>query len=219
LNVAIPRKELRQALRLMVITDAGLARPRTVSDVVEAALRGGARAIQLREKNASARELLASARHLRALTLDWNALLIINDRFDVALASEADGVHLGPHDLPVAAVRAAAPAHFLIGHSTDQVEVARRAVAQGADYIGCGAVFPTTTKDDAGEAIGVEGLALVADALDAPVVGIGGISPEGARAIAQGSRAVGVAVIGAVMGAEDAEEAVRALLAPFASRP
>jgi thiamine-phosphate pyrophosphorylase len=209
---------LRNALRLIVITDAGLAAPRTVEEVVEEALSAGARAIQLREKGASSRELLARARRLRQLTRNWGALLFLNDRFDVALAAEADGVHLGPHDLPVAAIRAVAPPGFLIGHSTDIPDVATRAVAQGADYIGCGAVYRTATKADTGKAIGVEGLARVSEAVKIPVVGIGGITPEGAREIASERAAAGVAVIGAIMGAQDPGRAVKELMAPFAER-
>ena len=207
--------ELREALRLIVITDAGLARPRSVEEVVEAALRGGARAIQLRDKRASAKDLWLQARALRALTRKWDALLFLNDRFDVALASQADGVHLGPDDLPLAAVRRAAPKGFLIGHSTDVPAEARQSAAEGADYIGCGAVFPTASKADAGAEIGVEGLARVAEAVEIPVVGIGGINPARAGEIARGSRAAGVAVIGAVMAADNPEEEARRLLEPF----
>jgi thiamine-phosphate pyrophosphorylase len=209
---------LREALRLIVITDAGLAGPRGVRSVVESALEAGARAIQLRDKEASARELLGQATELRALTHRWGALLFVNDRFDVALASGADGVHLGPDDLPVAEVRRSAPSAFLVGCSTDVPEEAAKAAADGADYIGCGAVFPTSTKADAGAEIGVEGLARVAGAVDIPVVGIGGITPQGARRIAQESGAAGVAVIGAVMGAQDPAGAVRALMDPFLRR-
>ena len=139
----------------------------------------------------------------------------LNDRFDVALASHADGVHLGPDDLPVAAVRAAAPPGFLIGYSTDSPEIARKAQEDGADYIGCGAVYQTATKNDAGEIIGVEGLARVAQAVEVPVIGIGGVTPVGARDIAAKSGAAGIAVIGAVMSAADVGEAVRELLDPF----
>lgn len=209
---------LREALRLIVITDTRLAGSRGVRSVVERALEAGARAIQLRDKNASARELLDQATELRDLTRQRGALLFVNDRFDVALAAGADGVHLGPDDIPVAAARRAAPPGFLIGHSTDVPEEAVRSEAAGADYIGCGAVFPTSTKADAGAGIGVEGLDRVAAAVNIPVVGIGGISPEGAVAIAGGSRAWGVAVIGAVMGAQNPEAAVRALLEPFRNR-
>lgn len=210
--------DLREALRLIVITDVRLAAPRSVEWVVAEALRAGARAIQLRNKEASALELLRQAHPLRHLTREWGALLFLNDRFDVALAAGADGIHLGPDDLPVRAVRAVAPPGFLIGHSTDIPGVAMEAAADGADYIGCGAVFPTRTKADAGAEIGVEGLAGVAEAVRIPVVGIGGITPEGARRIAEATGAAGVAVISAVMGAQHPGEAVRALLGPFQGR-
>ena len=206
---------LHEALRLIVITDERLANPRSVEAVVEAALRGGARAVQLRDKEASARELLAKALRLRDMTRAFGALLFINDRFDVALASGADGVHLGPDDLPLSAVRQAAPPGFLIGVSTDEPLVARALEAEGADYIGCGAVFPTETKRDAGEVIGIEGLARVVDAVQIPVVGIGGVTEDGAREIARGTSAAGVAVIGAVMGAADPGRATQLLLRPF----
>src|SRR5512143_3676898 len=102
-------------LRLIVITDSGLAAPRTVQDVVRAALEAGAPAIQLRDKSADARQLFEQARTLLRLTRHHGALLFVNDRLDVALAAEADGVHLGPDDLPVAAARRAVPADFLVG--------------------------------------------------------------------------------------------------------
>jgi len=210
--------DLWEALRLIVITDSGLAGARGVRSVVESALQAGARTVQLRDKKASARELLHRAVELRALTRQWGALLFVNDRFDVALASGADGVHLGPDDLPVAEVRRSVPPGFLVGCSTDVPQEAVKAAADGADYIGCGAVFPTSTKADAGAEIGIEGLARVAGAVDIPVVGIGGITPEGARRIARESGAAGVAVIGAVMGAPDPSRAVEALLEPFLQR-
>ncbi len=208
---------LREALRLMVITDRQLADPRSVEEVVGRALEAGAKAIQLRDKAANPREILAQARLLRELTRPWGAILLLNDRLDIALAAGADGVHLGPEDLPVSAVRRVAPPGFLIGHSTDLPEAAREAEKAGADYIGCGAVFPTGTKRDAGEVIGVEGLARVASAVTIPVLGIGGVTPEGARAIALRSRAAGVAVVGAVMAASDPGAVVRALLEPFST--
>lgn len=206
---------LREALALIVITDRTLAKPRSVESVVESALQAGARAVQLRDKTASPRDLLAQALRLRELTREKGALLFINDRFDVALAAEADGVHLGPDDLPLSVIRRASPQGFLIGVSTDEPMVARRLESEGANYIGCGAVFPTTTKKDAGEVIGIQGLARVVDAVRIPVVGIGGVTVDGAREIARGTRAAGVAVIGAVMGADDPERATQLLLRPF----
>ena len=207
--------ELPDLLRLIVITDRDLAEPRSVEDVVDEVLMAGVQAIQLRDKTASSRALLGQALRLRKQTRDRGALLFINDRFDVALAADADGVHLGPDDLPVETVRKAAPTGFLIGASTDEPEIAKQVEGAGADYIGCGAVFPTSTKADAGEVIGVEGLARVAAAVNIPVVGIGGVTHEGARRIAEESGAAGVAVIGAIMAAADPGEAARQFLWTF----
>ncbi len=198
-------------LRLIVLTDAGLAAPRPLLEVVDAALAAGAPALQLRDKGLGARELAELGSALRARTRDHGALLFVNDRVDVALAVGADGVHLGPEDLPVSAVRSVTPPTFLIGYSTDQPEEARTAVRDGANYIGCGAVWPTGTKADAGSAIGPEGLAAVAGSVPVPVVGIGGVTAE--RISLLGSTgAAGVAVVGAVMGAEDPGQAVQTLL-------
>ncbi len=210
---------LVDALRLIVITDRGLAHPRSVVSVVAEVLQAGVRAIQLRDKEASARELLDHALLLREKTREFGALLFINDRLDVALAAGADGVHLGPDDLPVGAARAASPPGFLIGTSTDIPGVAIDLQAAGADYIGCGAVFPTTSKKDAGEVIGVDGLAAVAAAVGIPVVGIGGVTPEGARLIADETGAVGTAVISAVMAAPQPGQTARDLMGPFRFRP
>ncbi len=209
---------LADRLRLIVVTDAAAAAPGTVEDVVAAALRAGAPAIQLRDKRATAAELLRTAQALRGPTRAAGALLFVNDRLDVALAAEADGVHLGDDDLPVAVARRVAPPGFLIGRSADEAALARRAADEGADYIGCGTVYPTSTKPDAGAVIGLEGLERVAGAVPVPVVAIGGITPARAAEIAARTSATGVAVVGAVMGAPDPEEAVRALLAPWEGR-
>ena len=206
-------------LRLIVISDVALAAPRSVLDVVRAAVRAGAPAIQLRDKAASPRALHDQARRMLEVTRPAGALLFINDRLDVALATGADGVHLGPRDLPVAAARSAARAaghpDFLIGASTDDPMAARAAEAQGASYIGCGAVFGTTSKPGLEEErIGTARLAEVVAAANVPVVGIGGITPDNVAAVAE-TGAAGVAVIGAVMKADDVGSAVRRLLDAF----
>jgi thiamine-phosphate pyrophosphorylase len=213
----------RPDLRLIVITDARLAAPRTIEQVVESALEAGAPAIQLRDKDASAADLYHQAGCLLALTRRHDALLFINDRLDVALAAGTDGVHLGPHDLPIAAARTAARRagrpDLIIGTSTDDPDRARLAQDDGADYIGCGAVFGTTSKRDIGdERIGTERLARVARAVDVPVVGIGGVTPANISDVARAG-AAGAAVIAAVMTALDAGEAVRRLLEPFGEPP
>lgn len=199
-------------LRLVVVTDRRLAAPRTVRDIVQAALAGGARTIQLRDKHASARELHAYATALAPIVHASGGILIVNDRLDVALATGGDGVHLGPDDMPVASARRVAPAGFIIGASTDDPGRARELEREGASYIGCGAVFGTTSKDVGGEQIGVERVAEVARAVSIPVVAIGGITADNAAQLA-GSGAAGVAVVGAVSGAPDPQAAVRALLA------
>jgi thiamine-phosphate pyrophosphorylase len=139
------------------------------------------------------------------------ALLFVNDRVDVALAAEADGAHVGPTDLPLAALRRWVPSTFLLGYSTDDPDEARRAEAAGADYLGCGAVYRTRSKDVGDEAIGPTGLHRVARAVGIPVVGIGGITPERASELAA-TGAAGVAVMGAIMAADDPGGAVRDLL-------
>ncbi len=127
------RRGLRDRLRLMVVTDADAAAPRGVVEVVQEALAGGCRAIQLRDKKGSAREVFALAKELRTLTRASDALLFVNDRVDIALAAGADGVHLGPSDLPLACARHWAGPYLLLGYSTDEPGQAVEAVAQGAD--------------------------------------------------------------------------------------
>jgi thiamine-phosphate pyrophosphorylase len=206
-----------ELLRLMVVTDRRLAEPRTLIEVVGAALAAGTPAIQLRDKEAGAAELCAQARALLPAVRIAGALLFINDRLDVALAAGADGVHLGPSDIPVAAARRIVPPHFLIGYSTDDPELARAAEADGASYIGCGAVFGTATKEVGDEAIGVHRLEEVARAVQIPVIGIGGIRPDNVAGVAATS-AAGAAVVGAVMSAADVNRAVRALLGAWGTR-
>lgn len=203
--------DLRERLRLIVVTDPDCGAGRTVADVVRAAVRGGAPAIQLRMKDASAREMAEAARALLAETRAAGALLFINDRVDVALAVGADGAHVGQDDLPVAAARRIAPAGFLLGVSAETPELARVAEADGADYVGVGPVCVTGSKADAGDAVGAERIAQVAAAVRIPVVGIGGITSENAPPVIHAG-AAGVAVISAVMRAADPDAAVRALL-------
>lgn len=199
-------------LRLIVITDRQLAAPRDLLEVIRLSLEGGAPAVQLRDKSATARDLYDQALQLRRLTREYGALLFINDRLDIALACAADGAHLGPADLPLAAARRIVPPNFRLGISTDDPATARQAQQDGADYIGCGAVFATNSKPEVrGEMIGPAGLAAVAAAVSIPVVGIGGISLENAGALAT-TGAAGVAVIGAVMKSPDPLSATRRLL-------
>ena len=201
---------IRRALRLMVITHPRPHCGRSLEVVVAEVVAAGAGAIQLRDKEAPPRALLGLARRLRAITARHGALLIVNDRLDIALAAGADGVHLGPDDVPVAAARRVVPDGFLLGHSTDDPAIARRAEADGADYLGCGTVFPTTSKADAGAVIGAGGLAAVARAVRIPALAIGGVT-AGRVPLLDGSGAGGVAVISAVMAADRPADATRRL--------
>lgn len=203
-------------LRLIVITDRGHAGSRDIVSIVRAALDAGAPAIQIRDKNATARELATLTRTIRPFTAAAHALLFVNDRLDVALAAGADGVHLGPDDIPLTAARRIAPPPFLIGCSTDDPTRARQLERDGASYIGCGAVFGTATKDVAGERIGTARLNEVARAVAIPVVGIGGVDESNADRIAQ-SEAAGAAVVSAVMAARDPHLATSGLLRRLAN--
>jgi thiamine-phosphate pyrophosphorylase len=203
-------------LRLIVITDRASAAPRTVRDVVAAALAAGAPAIQLRDKEATASDLLQQATELLPFVRARGAKLFVNDRLDVALAAGADGVHLGPDDLPVAVARRITPPAFFIGYSTDDPQLARQAERDGASYIGCGAVFGSPTKPEvANEHIGTARLDEVAGAVAIPVVGIGGITLANIAQVAA-TRAAGAAVVGAVMSAADPASTTRELLRALA---
>lgn len=209
------RERLLRALQLIVVTDRDLAAPRALEDVVVAALEGGARAIQLRNKGDPARELLAVGRRLRVITRQWEALLFVNDRLDVALAIDADGAHLGPEDVPVSAARRVVGEGFLLGSSCDDPTVARSLADEGADYLGCGTVYPTSTKPDAGSVIGLDGLRRVVEAVDVPVVAIGGITAGRAKEVAMAG-AAGVAAVRAVMSARDPALVCATMLGAFA---
>ncbi|HBU56177.1 MAG TPA: thiamine phosphate synthase [Gemmatimonadetes bacterium] len=199
----------------MLITGSSPSAPRSILSIVQSALEAGAPAIQLRAKKARARDMAELGRRLRELTKAADALLLVNDRYDVARAVAADGVHLGPEDVPVSALRRIAPKGFLIGASADQPSAAQRLVSEGADYIGCGAIYPTLNKLDAGPTIGLAGLQAVVDAVEVPVLGIGGIDADGARKIATRTSAAGIAAIGSIMDADDPGSEVSALLSPF----
>ena len=177
---------------LYVLTDAQMGGGHL--PIARAALRGGARVIQLRDKTTAPRPLLQIAREIRRLTSQHDALLMVNDDLALALLCEADGAHLGPDDWPVGAVRGAVPAGFLIGASCGTPAEARAAQQAGADTIGIGAVYATSTKTDAGEAIGLDGLRAVMNATTLPAAAIGGINRENIGPVAQ----TGIAMICAI---------------------
>jgi thiamine-phosphate pyrophosphorylase len=186
------------------------ARGRSHLAIAEAAIRGGATAIQLRMKNAPARDVLESARAIAACCRAAGVTFVVNDRVDVALAAAADGVHVGQDDLPAADVRTLLGAPPFLGVSAATVQEAAAAARAGADYLGVGAVYATATKPDAGAAVGPARIAEIAVSSDLPVVGIGGITAENTAAVIRAG-AAGVAVITAITMAEDMVEATRRL--------
>ena len=151
------RIDLRRAMRLYVIPDRTVGAPLRLEEQARQALAGGATALQLRDKEADGGELFAEARQMLCLCRELGVPLFVNDRLDIALACGADGVHLGQGDLPVAEARRLAPRPFIIGASARTPEDADRAVRDGADYLGVGAVFPTGSKEDA-QVIGLDGI-------------------------------------------------------------
>ncbi len=201
---------LADRLRLMVLTRPDPAAG-PLPDVVDACLEAGATALQLRHEGAAGEALFREARELRPVARRHGALFLVNDRIDVALAAGADGAHLGPEDLPLAAARDAVPDDFVLGFSTDEPERARRAAEEGADYLGVGAVYGTRSKEGLeDEAVGPERVGEVLEAAGLPGVGIGGITPDNAGPVYRAG--AGVAVLGAVMDAPEPAAVVRRLL-------
>ncbi len=197
-------------LQLYIITDPSLSHGRSHVEVVRAAIAGGATAIQLRDKTATARQLIEAGHALRELTRAAGVTFIVNDRADVALALDADGVHVGQDDLPALDARRIVGPNKIVGVSAGTVAEANQAERDGANYIGVGSVYATSSKPDAGAPIGTEGLAQIARAVSIPVVAIGGVNADNAAAcIAAG--ASGVAVISAVVSAADVVDATRRL--------
>jgi len=195
---------------LYLVTDRRWLGERTLWDGVEEAIRGGATLVQLREKEISSKEYLELAQRVKEVTDRHDIPLIINDRIDIALAVDADGVHLGPEDLPVPLARKLLGDGKIIGSSAASVDEALLFQAQGADYLGVGAVFPTATKRGT-EKVGLEDLRGIKSAVHIPVVAIGGINAENAKPVME-TGVDGVAVVSAIMNQTDIREAARQLL-------
>ncbi len=196
-------------LRLYLILDPAFTGGRPLLEIAEAALRGGVTVVQLRWKAGPLREMLSLGEALRDLCRRYGVPFLINDRVDVALALHADGVHGGQEDLPPEVARRLLGPRALIGVSARTPEQAQAAEAAGADYLGVGSVFPTSSKVDP-VLIGLEGLARVARSTRLPVVAIGGVRAENAADCIRAG-AVGVAVISAITQAPDPEGAARSL--------
>ena len=200
---------------LYVVLDRAAAGARSLVDVLDAVIDGGGRMVQLREKTWEAGRLLPLAQRLRARCRESGVTFIVNDRVDLALALDADGVHLGQDDLPAPVARPLLRRGMILGVSTHSVEQARAARDAGADYVAAGAMFATATKA-AFQLVGPALMRALRAEIVVPLVGIGGITPENAGEVIRAG-ADGVAVISAVCGATDARAAATRFLRAIAA--
>lgn len=197
-----------------MLTDEEICPGRTHLEIARAAIAGGARIVQIRDKNASDRDFYEAAMAIRMLTADAGAVLFVNDRVHIAAAVEADGVNVGQDDIPVSAARGILGPKAIIGLSCNCIEQAIEAENQGADYVGFGPVFPTYTKHDAGPVSGIKTLKLVCEKVKLPVVAIGGIGASNIAEVAAAG-ATGAAVISAIVCADDMTAATIELVRRF----
>lgn len=204
------REEIRDALRLYAVTDRSWLRGRRFEKVLQEALSaGGITCVQLREKHAAHEEKEALAREAQALCAQAGIPFLIDDDVELALCIGADGVHIGQDDVPCAEARRALGDQAIIGVTAKTLEQACKAEAEGADYLGVGAVFPTSTKQDTWT-IDHEMLRQICAAVSIPVVAIGGITADNARELA-GSGIAGIAVVSAIFAQDDPVGAVKRL--------
>ena len=178
-------------------------------NIIEEAIKGGTTVVQLREKTASTKEFYDLALRVKEITSRYGVPLLINDRIDIALAIDSEGVHIGQDDMPADIAREIIGEDKILGVSASTVEEAKKAENDSADYIGSGAVFPTATKDDA-DSVSKEELKKIIDSIDIPVVAIGGITVENASSL-KDSGIAGFSVVSAIMSAEDPKEASKKL--------
>lgn len=201
---------MKQIGRLHVLTDASLQTRFTHVELARLAIAGGADTIQYRQKSGSTRGMINVAREMKRLCAEAGVTFIVNDRLDVAIAAEADGVHLGQDDFPIPLARRILGEERIIGGSAATMEEARICLSEGADYVGFGPVYPTSSKDDAGPVSGLEVLREVVKTIPLPIIAIGGVSAENVSEVL-GAGAHGIAVISAVCCQQSPEQATRAL--------
>jgi thiamine-phosphate pyrophosphorylase len=179
-------------------------------ELTELAIAGGADTIQFRQKGGATREMIRAAEQMQALCRKAGVTFVVNDRVDVAIASHADGVHLGQDDFPVPLARKLLGAEAIIGGSASNLEEARKCLLEGADYVGFGPVYATTSKEDAGPASGLGLLKQIVETIPLPVIAIGGITRDNLPPVMRAG-VHGIAVISAVCCQEDPKEAAKCL--------
>ncbi|MGD1987675.1 MAG: thiamine phosphate synthase [Desulfobacterales bacterium] len=195
---------------LYLVTDRGLARGRSNLEVVTAAVDGGTTVVQLREKDCPTLEFIQQAQSIKAFLRKRNIPLIINDRVDIAQAVKADGVHLGQSDMPLEMAKGILGNTMIIGISAESIEDAITAEKGGADYLGISPIYATPTKTNTAPALGLEGLREIRKAVSLPLVGIGGLNKDNAADVIRNG-ADGVAVVSAIVAADDPAAAAREL--------
>ena len=201
----------KQHMLLYAVTDRAWTGKQTLYEQVEAALKGGVTCVQLREKELDETAFLQEAKELCALCRRYGVPFLVNDNVEIAIACGADGIHVGQEDLAAGEVRRRVGENMILGVSVHTVEEAFQAVRDGADYLGLGAVFPTSTKTDV-EQMSNETLRAICDAVNVPIVAIGGINRGNILKLA-GSGVDGVALVSAIFSAEDIERTCRELRA------
>jgi len=201
----------KRHMLLYAVTDRAWTGKQTLYEQVEAALKGGVTCVQLREKELDETAFLQEAKELCALCRRYGVPFLVNDNVEIAIACGADGIHVGQEDLAAGEVRRMAGENMILGVSVHTVEEACQAVRDGADYLGLGAVFPTSTKTDV-EQMSNETLRAICDAVNVPIVAIGGINRGNILRLA-GSGVDGVALVSAIFSAEDIEGTCRELRA------
>jgi len=210
LSKLLRKDKVKHLYGLYVIIDTQALKGRNPIEAASQAIRGGAKTIQLRDKLGNKKELLPIAQQLRSLCAEHQVLFIVNDYLDLALATDADGLHLGQEDLPIPVARKLLPIDKILGCSTNSVEQAVTAESEGADYIAVGSIYSTPSKETA-KVIGLERLRQIRQAVTLPLVAIGGITRDnGAEVMAAGADSV--AVISAILQAEDIEKATQELV-------
>ncbi len=201
----------KRHMLLYAVTDRAWTGKQTLYEQVEAALKGGVTCVQLREKELDETAFLQEAKELCALCRRYGVPFLVNDNVEIAIACGADGIHVGQEDLAAGEVRRRVGENMILGVSVHTVEEACQAVRDGADYLGLGAVFPTNTKTDV-EQMSNETLRAICDAVNVPIVAIGGINRGNILRLA-GSGVDGVALVSAIFSAEDIEGTCRELRA------
>lgn len=195
---------------LYVVTDSDLSKGRSDAEVARLAYEGGADAVQLRMKHADGKEMLEQARAIREVADEYCRFFFVNDRVDIAIASGADGVHLGQSDIPLEVARDLMGETAVIGISVDNVEQAVAAAEGGADYIGVGSIFNTSTKPDAKQGVGLGAIYEIRKAVDIPIVAIGGINRGNIQDVVRAG-ADAAAVVSAVVAQDDISGAAHEL--------